>query len=86
MNSIIEYLQCWWREKDISVKKSPPSPRPFIKPLEDVCCSHCFIFLENETKFEKRAQIGKCKFGFCSLECYNLWLKSPHTMLIGKLN
>ena len=45
MNSIIEYLQCWWREKDISVKKSPPSPRPFIKPLEDVCCSHCFIYI-----------------------------------------
>ena len=84
MESIINYLQCWWRDKTIPVEKD--TPRPSLKPLDDVCCSHCFIFLENETKFEKRAQIGKNKFGFCSLGCYNLWLKSPHTMLIGKLN
>ena len=86
MENIINYLQCWWRDKETTVIKAPPSPRPCIKPLENICCSHCFIFLENEIKFEKRAQIGKAKFGFCSLECYNLWLKSPHTMLIGKLN
>jgi hypothetical protein len=85
MNSIIEYLQCWWRDKTINVNK-PPSPRPMIKPLEDVCCSHCFIFLENENKFKKRAQIGNNKFGFCSLECYKNWLKNPSTMLLGKLN
>ena len=85
MNSIIEYLQCWWREKDIGPKK-PPTPKPFLKPLVDVCCSHCFIFLENETEFKKRAQIGKHKFGFCSMECYNLWLQNPSIMLIGKLN
>ena len=89
MESITNYLQCWWREKDIGPKKPPtptPTPTPYLKPLENICCSHCFCFLENERKFIKRAQIGKHKFGFCSLECYNLWLKSPHTMLIGKLN
>ena len=66
--------------------KKPPTPKPCLKPLENICCSHCFIFLENETKFIKRAQIGKHKFGFCTVDCYDLWLKSPHTMLIGKLN
>jgi|TARA_B100001540_G_scaffold255639_1_gene232841 hypothetical protein len=86
MDSIIEYLQCWWREKDTNVKKRPSSPRPFIKPLEDIFCSHCFIFLQNETKFKKRAQIGNTQFGFCSLECYEKWISNPSTMLIGKLN
>ena len=66
--------------------KKPPTPKPFLKPLVDVCCSHCFIFIENETQFEKRAQIGKNKFGFCSMECYNSWLQNPSIMLIGKLN
>ena len=85
MEDIINYLQCWWRDKDNGPKK-PPTPKPCLKPLENICCSHCFIFLENETKFIKRAQIGKHKFGFCTVDCYDLWLKSPHTMLIGKLN
>ena len=85
MESIIDALQCWWRQKDIGPKK-PPTPRPFLKPLDNICCSHCFIFLENETEFKKRAQIGKHVFGFCSLDCYNIWLKNPSTMLIGKLN
>ena len=85
MESIIDALQCWWREKDIGPKK-PPTPKPFIKPLEDIFCSHCFIFLQNETKFKKRAQIGNTQFGFCSLECYEKWISNPSTMLIGKLN
>jgi|TARA_B100001094_G_C17639419_1_gene534325 hypothetical protein len=78
-------LQCWWREKEEKVEKEP-TEMPIKKPLEEVCCSHCFIFLENETKFEKKAQIGKNKFGFCSIECYKLWLRNPTTMLLGKLN
>ena len=85
MDYLWNSLQCWWRDKEVQNIK-PPTETPIKKTLEEVCCSHCFIFLENENFFKKKAKINKHKFGFCSMECYKLWLKNPSTMLIGKLN
>ena len=86
MNYILNNLQCWWREK-VDVKKSPPTTHiNTIDESLEVCCSHCFVFLENKDLFIKKAKINSFEFGFCSLDCYLLWLKNPSTMLIGKLN
>ena len=85
MESIIESLQCWWREKDIGPQKPPTSPH-FRKPLENISCSNCMTYIKNEDLLKKKAKIGKSFFGFCEEECYLEWLSSPGTMLIGKLN
>ena len=83
-------FECLWRNEekplqDCKEKKSQIENNK-VEYIEHLICSRCFIFVDKLEDYGKRAQIGKNKFGFCSLECYNLWLKSPHTMLIGKLN
>ena len=83
MESIIESLQCWWREKEEIVKKPHTPPD---NTLKDIYCSCCFRFIENENLLFKKAKIGSRVFGFCSDECYLEWLKSPSTMLFGKIN
>ena len=90
METIINSLQCWWREKEEVVKK-PHTPPPDITIqkdtiLKDIYCSCCFRFIENENLLFKKAKIGPRVFGFCCDECYLEWLKSPSTMLFGKIN
>ena len=107
MESIIESLQCWWREKEEVVKNpstpsytpshTPPSSPKMHKPykpykppkpykLKDIYCSCCFKYIENEKCLVRKAKIGKKVYGFCSNECYLEWLRSPATMLFGKIN
>jgi|TARA_B110000971_G_scaffold221281_1_gene267757 hypothetical protein len=89
MESIIESLQCWWREKE-EVVKNPPSPPPSPSSpntiLKDIYCSCCFKYIENETFLVRKAKIDKKIYGFCEEECYLEWLRSPTTMLFGKIN
>ena len=85
MESIIESLQYWWREKEEVVKK-PHTPPPDITIqkdtiLKDIYCSSCFKYIENENLLVKKAKVKKHIFGFCGE-----WLKSPSTMLFGKIN
>ena len=85
MDSIINYLQCWWREKEEVVKK-PHTPPPDITIPKDIYCSCCFKYIENETFLVRKAKIDKKIYGFCEEECYLEWLRSPTTMLFGKIN
>ena len=93
MDSIINYLQCWWREKDIECEKVPPSPKSFSDDFNDfdnldisnINCSNCFCEINKETLIQK-AKIKNHLFGFCDTECYDNWLLSPNSMLIGKIN
>ena len=86
MESIIESLQYWWREKEEVVKKSYTPPPPDITTPKDIYCSSCFKYIENEKFLVRKAKIGKKVFGFCCDECYLEWLRSPSTMLFGKIN
>ena len=90
MESIIESLQCWWREKEEIVKKAhTPPPSPPSSPntiLKDIYCSCCFKYIENEKFLVRKAKIDKKIYGFCGEECYLEWLSSPSTMLFGKIN
>lgn len=85
MESIIESLQCWWREKEEVVKKPETPPPPDNRP-KDIYCSSCFKYIENEILLVKKAKIKKDVFGFCGEECYLEWLRTPSTMLFGKIN
>jgi len=85
MESIIESLQCWWREKEEVIKKTETPPPPDNTP-KDIYCSCCFKYIENEKFLVRKAKIGKKVFGFCSDECYLEWLRDPSTMLFGKIN
>jgi hypothetical protein len=44
MESIIESLQCWWREKEEVVKK-PHTPPPYITIPKYIYCSCCFKYI-----------------------------------------
>jgi len=86
MENIIESLQCWWWKKE-EVVKTPhtPPPSPTTTP-KDIYCSCCFKYIENEKLLVRKAKIGKKVYGFCTDECYLEWLRSPATMLFGKIN
>jgi hypothetical protein len=89
MSVIIDALQYWWWNEEISVENPltpPPSPINISKPLVEFSCSYCFKFMESETDFTKKAKISKNTFIFCDEDCYVDWLSSPGTMLLGKLN
>lgn len=98
MDSIINYLQCWWREKGIECEKVPPLPKPKPKPkpksfsddfdnlnVSNISCSNCFCDIKKETPYPK-AKINNFLFGFCNRDCYINWLRCPNSMLIGKIN
>ena len=90
MDSIINSLQCWWREKDDTYKKPPPSPKHFSDDFDklnvsNISCSNCFCDIKKETPYPK-AKINNFLFGFCNRDCYINWLRCPNSMLIGKIN
>ena len=92
METLISYLQCWWREKEVYFEKEKIEPKKKIFSedfnsfdISNINCSNCFCNINKNTLI-KKAQINKSLFGFCSENCYNTWLKCPNTMLIGKIN
>ena len=94
---LVKQLQCWIREKGDSndkpnhnEEKEKKEKKEENKKNDDNLnkyCGRCFSFFTDNSLNYRQATIKNDKFIFCSIECYETWLKyPPHLMMLGKIN